>query len=86
MRDPIAYCYEASCHCPEHTSQRFGSAEEIERTEKEDREGNPVTPIFDHQASELGNYLHCDECLYEAVSSKQQVTEPTAWTPASTRN
>jgi len=54
----VAYAYDAAVHCVGCAEERFG-AEALATDTAEDREGNPVHPIFAGDEEEHGP---CDTC------------------------
>lgn len=58
----VGYAYEAAMHCIPCAVARFPDIEDD--TPYEDREGNPVTPVFvdDSYDPETRSYAACDTC------------------------
>lgn len=50
------YAYEAAIHCPRCAKERFGEI----GSDTKDREGNPVTTVFD--TAETDGRQSCDDC------------------------
>ena len=58
----VGWAYEGDIHCPCCAAKRFGERLKDEEHPPEDREGNPISPVF--LGETMGDEV-CDDCLAE---------------------
>ncbi len=56
---PKAWVYEADYHCKKCAKKRFKDLNK----DHEDKEGNPVIPVFDDEFKYLEEFHCCSTCL-----------------------
>jgi len=54
-----AWVYEAGYHCKKCAKKKFKNLDK----DNEDREGNPVLPVFSDEFKHLEEFHCCDTCL-----------------------
>lgn len=55
----VGWAYEADLHCPTCAASRFGAKLQDGRNPPQDREGNPVHPVF---LGDLEGSEYCGDC------------------------
>lgn len=61
--DIVGWAYEADVHCNDCAQERFAMEEGSSLSDYNDREGNPVTPIFDTEDA----YETCHHCTGSGI-------------------